>query len=82
LTLAEWEKRSDLRLSVGISLLLGINLVANALPNFIGLELFRDLGLAMYAAIWLWLSGVGLLCRRQQPESVTGTQSAWVQQAA
>jgi hypothetical protein len=82
LTLAEWEKRTDLRLSAGLGLLLGINVVANALPNFEGMELFRDLGLAMYAGIWLWLSGVGLLWRRRLPDCAAVAGQAWSQQAA
>ena len=82
LTLAEWEKRSDLRVSGGLGLLLVINVVANALPNFEGLELFRDLGLAMYAAISLWLSGVGLLWRRRLPQTEAMTDGLLVQQAA
>jgi hypothetical protein len=66
LLLAEWEKRSDLRLSAGLILLLLVNVVANALPNFDGLEVFRDLGLAMYAGLGLWLAGVGLLRQRNR----------------
>ncbi|HEV8061821.1 MAG TPA: glycosyltransferase family 87 protein [Gemmataceae bacterium] len=82
LTLAEWEKRADLRLSLGLGLLLAINVVANALPNFDGFELFRDLGLAMYAGIWLWLSGVGLLWRRHSAEPATVSDRLLTQQAA
>ena len=82
LTLAEWENRSDLRISLGLGLLLVINVIANALPNFTGLELFRDLGLAMYAAISLWLSGVGLLWRRRLPQTGAMTDGLLIQHAA
>lgn len=82
LTLSEWENRSDLRLSPGLSVLLIANVVANALPNFEGLELFRDLGLAMYAGIWLWLAGVGLLWRRRLRESMAASDRVTIEQAA
>ncbi len=82
LLLAEWEKRADLRLSRGLLLLLLVNIVANALPNFEGMEIFRDLGMAMYAGLCLWLAGVGLLWRRGLPKQAAMPNQLLTQQAA
>ncbi|CAN5269914.1 hypothetical protein BH10PLA2_BH10PLA2_10440 [soil metagenome] len=82
LLLAEWEKRSDLHLTTGLLLLLAVNVLSNALPNFDGLEVFRDLGLAMYAGIGLWLAGVGLLWRRRAQESALIVDERILGQAA
>jgi hypothetical protein len=80
--LAEWERRSDLKLSLGLLLLLAVNVVANALPNFVGLEILRDLGLAMYASLGLWLAGVGLLRWREDRVAAVAPQTVPVGQAA
>jgi hypothetical protein len=48
---------------VGLWLLLGANVAANALPRFPGLEVLRDLGLAMYAALALWAAACVVLWR-------------------
>jgi alpha-1,2-mannosyltransferase len=43
--------------------LLGIYLVLNSLPLIPGLEIFRDLGMATYAALALWVAGITVLAR-------------------
>ncbi len=82
LLLAEWEKRSDLQVSGGLAILLLANVVANALPNVDGLEVFRDLGLAMYAGLTLWLAGVGMLRQRKIAEVETLQNTRIVGKAA
>jgi hypothetical protein len=54
------------RLGRGLTWLLVMNLVANALPRFPGLELLRDVGLAMYAGLLLWLVGCVVLWKRNR----------------
>jgi hypothetical protein len=50
-----WER--DVGSGRGFLLLLGFNVVADSLPHFQGLEPFRDMGCAMYAALLLWGAG-------------------------
>jgi hypothetical protein len=78
--LATWQGRGrkDRLLSYGLAMLLGVNVVANALPRLPGLEVLRDVGLAAYAALLLWAVGCVVLWRstrrpawpqpRQNPE--------------
>jgi hypothetical protein len=59
-----WERdRGAGYLGNGWRLLLGANFVVNALPGVPGLDVLRDVCLAMYAALLLWLVGVVLLCK-------------------
>lgn len=60
-------------IGAGLALLTGFHFVANALPHFPGLELLRDLGLAMVAALVLWLAGCLLLLWR--PDALTSEAS-------
>ncbi len=50
-------------LGKGLGLLLALNVVANALPRLPGLEVLRDAGLALYAALLLWAVGCVVLLR-------------------
>jgi len=61
LLVSTWESRSPRGLNAGIWVLLGMNLLANTLPHFPGLEALRDFGLAMYAALMLWLAGIAMV---------------------
>jgi hypothetical protein len=58
-----WERRPAPQLGLGLTLLLAANFIGNALPVIPGLELLRDLGIAMYAALLLWGTAVILLCQ-------------------
>jgi hypothetical protein len=53
------------RVGLGMMLLLGCHVVASVLPRLPGLELLRDLGLAGYACLLLWLAAVVVLVRRR-----------------
>lgn len=54
--------------------LFAFNVIANTLPHFPGLEPVRDLGLAMYAALTLWLAGAAVLIgTRRQAARMTHT---------
>jgi hypothetical protein len=56
-----WENPQTLRLGAGWWALLGINLVSNALTGVPGLEVLRDVGVAAYMALLLWLTGTLLV---------------------
>jgi hypothetical protein len=66
-----WE-RGRRRLGVGMIAAAVVNIVANALPSFPGLELLRDDGLAMYAALLMWVVGMTLLWARRGPAVQSG----------
>ena len=51
---AAWQDNAAPRLGIGLGLLLGANMILNFLPHIPGLEIVRDLGLAMYCAVILW----------------------------
>jgi hypothetical protein len=59
-----WE--SDVNPPAGLLVigLVTINVVLNAIPHVPGMEVPRDVGVAMYAALGLWLFGVVVLWRR------------------
>jgi alpha-1,2-mannosyltransferase len=59
-----WERTLSPRYDWRLVLLLGINILANTLPNLQGLEMFRDLGIATYMALLLWGVAVVLLRKR------------------
>ncbi len=78
---ARWKGVVDPHLGKGLIVLLVANVLANTLPNLPGMELARDLGLAMYASLGLWAVGGVYLWKerraalaRQQP--YTGITSA------
>ena len=54
------------RLGLGLSLLLGINLVCNIVPRWPGMQVPRDLGLVTYATMLLWLTAIVVLFRRER----------------
>jgi hypothetical protein len=49
---------------VAVVAVLFVYAIANALPHFPRLQLLRDGGLAMYAALLLWLTGMIILWKR------------------
>jgi hypothetical protein len=56
---AAWEQSRAPHLGIGLASILGTYVVVTLLPQLPGLELLRDLGLAMYGALLLW--GTALL---------------------
>jgi hypothetical protein len=52
------------RIGFGLAVLLGIHFIGNTLPRLPELELLRDLGMAAYACMLLWLVAVVVLWRR------------------
>jgi hypothetical protein len=61
-----WQGRPTLALGPGLAGLLVAGAVANLLPQLPGMNALRDGGLAMYAAVALWLTGVVVLWRRRR----------------
>jgi hypothetical protein len=53
-----WERRSERHLGVGLTFLLGINVLAGSLPLFPDMTFLYDVGLPMYAAVLLWIAAV------------------------
>ena len=78
LVAAAWERTGTARLGWGLKALLAGNFVANTLPNLPGLELVRDLGLAMYAALGLWLVGCIALWRQRPAGQLRTLESSAV----
>jgi hypothetical protein len=72
LVAAAWDRHQAPRLGLGLTLLLVVNVSANSLPHLPGLELLREVGLAMYPALLLWGVGCVELCRqtRARPQLV------------
>jgi hypothetical protein len=64
---------------VGVLVLYGL---ANALPLFPRLQALRDGGLAMYAALLLWLAGMIILWKRGRPTYVLPSDQPAVAEAA
>jgi hypothetical protein len=60
-----WEHGAAFPFSWCLLALLTANVIVNAVPNFRGMELVRDLGLAMYMALLLWGAAILLLPRKR-----------------
>jgi hypothetical protein len=74
-----WQR--DGQLGRGLTWLLAVYAIANFPPQIPGLELLRDCGLAMYAALALWSAGFIFLCRHA-PFSSAGEIDGSVRAAA
>lgn len=59
-----WKNQRRPALGVPLSMLIALNIAANTVPHFPGLEVWRDVGLAGYAAIGLTLTAIVILLRR------------------
>ncbi|HEV3203974.1 MAG TPA: glycosyltransferase family 87 protein [Gemmataceae bacterium] len=67
---ASWKGNPNPKLDKGLWFLFGANLIGNTLPHLPGMELFRELGLAMYAALALWLTALVLLWKEEIPAEI------------
>lgn len=72
LVAARWERVPGIGLGAGLALLLAVNLVANTIVRVPGLELTRDVGVALYAALALGLAGMQVLRRPTPPLPLPG----------
>jgi len=65
LMVTTWRRRQDHRLGIGLTALFAVFALGNLVPTLPGCELLRDLGLAMYVALGLWLMAVVTLKSRR-----------------
>ncbi|MBY0523901.1 MAG: hypothetical protein K2R98_10915 [Gemmataceae bacterium] len=68
LVAASWRDRFNDRIAISLVALLWINAIGNGIPNLPGLELARDVGVAMYATLALWIVALVVLWRRPASE--------------
>jgi len=61
---SSWERTAIDGLSKTLAALLAFNVFSLAIPHFPGMEVPRDIGLAMYASLALWLAAQIALARR------------------
>jgi len=71
---ATWKRKSVPRLGPGLWLLFGVHWIANTLPHLPGMELVRDMGLAMYAALALWVIGFFYLLKERYNSVAAGSR--------
>ena len=60
-----WQGRPTLGLGIGMTVLLVVNALGNLVPQLPDYYLLRDLGLAMYVTVLLWLVGIVVLWKRR-----------------
>lgn len=72
---ADWQSCGKPRIGLPLGTLTAVNLVANSLPHFPGMEGCRDVGIAGYAAVVLVVVAAVLLRRRAQLRSCAAEQS-------
>ncbi len=71
-----WEGKSTLFPGKGLILLFLVLVIANTLPHFPAFQRLRDDGLAAYAALLLWLTGVTVLASGRRQPAVAAPQQA------
>ncbi|HEX7377854.1 MAG TPA: glycosyltransferase family 87 protein [Pirellulales bacterium] len=59
-----WKDQTRPPLGLALSVLVVLNVAANTVPHFAGMEVWRDVGLAAYAAVGLILAAIIVLWRR------------------
>ena len=67
---SSWEESATQNLSKPLAALLAFHVFSLAIPHFPGMEVPRDIGLAMYASLALWLAGQIALVRRWPPKQL------------
>jgi hypothetical protein len=77
LMVARWRPGDGVALGAGLAVLLALFVVANIVPHLPHAEALRDGGLATFAALLLWLTGVVVLFRRsrRRPHAAASSRS-------
>jgi alpha-1,2-mannosyltransferase len=70
----EWERRGSTEVGWGLVVLFALQVAGNVLPLLPAFEVLKDVGLAMYTALALWLAACVALWRRPRPTSGEGAQ--------
>jgi hypothetical protein len=83
LVMTDWERAGRPRIGWGLTALFTTYLILNVLPQCPGMEYTRDVGLAMYAALMLWLTAVIKLWRspRIEPAALSLPPASWARAA-
>ena len=68
---AAWDRNGSMRLGVGPTLLFAVFFIGSLLPSLPGLAVLRDLGLAGYAGLLLWLGGCVAIWKRGRIQPIT-----------
>jgi hypothetical protein len=68
LVVAAWQRNGGTRLGFGLILLLAVNFIVYLLPNVPGWLVLRDLGIAMYPVLVLWIVGTVVLWKRRRTQ--------------
>jgi hypothetical protein len=83
---SDWEQAGAQGLSMRLGAMLALNIVCQAIPHFPGMEAARDVGLAMYATLTLWLAGQFRLVRLRRPGNGArfspGQRTSWARLVA
>lgn len=69
-----WQQRPGLSLDAWLLVVLGLNAVANLLPQLPDMALLRDCGGAMYGNLLVWVAGVVVLARRGRARTSVESQ--------
>jgi hypothetical protein len=69
---AAWERRGSPRVPAWFTALLLLNAAASGLPLLLRKNVLQHLGVAMYAALAVWLAGVVTLARLTRAERAAG----------
>jgi heptose I phosphotransferase len=72
-----WQRRRAFAPGVGLLALFAFGTLANLLPHIPAFELVRHLGLAMYAALAVWLAALVTLWGRTRKAAGAGTEGLW-----
>jgi alpha-1,2-mannosyltransferase len=73
---AAWEGAASPRLGVGLGAFAGVNVLANSVPHFPGMEVARDIGLAGYSGVLAICVAVGTLYHRRWRPSAAAPRRA------
>jgi alpha-1,2-mannosyltransferase len=74
LVAGDWECRASFNVGLHWLLVFGLAVVATAVPHLPGMEVPRDVGVATYGTLLLWLAGVSVLWLR--PDTATEVAAA------
>jgi alpha-1,2-mannosyltransferase len=70
---AAWQHAALPRLGIGLSVLVGVNVAANTIPHFPGMEVWRDIGIAGHAALLFVGAALAVLWRRRRTDLKVAT---------